>query len=176
MIGNKINKLSGKPKFLAIFVLVVVIGAVVLHRINENIHFSSLIPPEIETVGRDFVEQKFDLFDACGIAVWKLSPDTKKKIQNDKITFLNTARSAYKGSLFQEKEKIDYEHWVQTSSESAILSDGLPASFSCTTNKPQWDMNLLDSLKSGEAFYTRNGNLMLIAVPKMKIIVISFIE
>jgi hypothetical protein len=136
----------------------------------EQYHYVKAIPAELAANNSILIESSSGLLEGCGVAIYELSPKSRKDIeQGGGLTFLANARQ---GRGYPKDPFYSYAAWRETPVPSSWFESTELAGFACVQNRVLLYRTIADALTSHGSYFTTTPGGTLIVSPQRQIIIL----
>jgi hypothetical protein len=163
-----------QPPNKVVCCVTLVVIAYIAYRVWEQRWYLSLIPADIQTAGALHIGSRTGFIEGCGLAVFRLAPETQEAILREGVQFLEHARQA-RGHV---DAYHSYDAWNATPiagglterSEFAILMMGM----SCASLDESLIQQIEIAVNGLGSYYARKPEGGLLVAPKERLVVFAF--
>lgn len=138
-------------------------------KLFERAHFIDALPAAIEPAGVVLISGESGFREGCGVAVFRLSGDSRDALAANGLAALAGAQQArgYTDAYYS------YAAWQGTPVPEAYSSEGWPP-LSCAAASDELERRILLAMQRPGGFYTHKHEALLLVLPEEGLIVFGY--
>ncbi|WP_137974791.1 hypothetical protein [Pseudomonas sp. F(2018)] len=140
-----------------------------MFKLFERSHFIDALPAAIEPGGVVLISGESGFREGCGVAVFRLSGETRDALNNSGLAALGEARQArgYADDYYH------FEAWQSTPVLAGEISEGWPP-LACADADEDLERRILLAMQSPGSFHARKHEALLLVLPAEGLIVFGY--
>lgn len=168
---RRIMSASGRALLFSLQLLLGLLLCLYLaYKVFERQYAIDLLPAGIEPAGVLLLSAESGGREGCGAAVFRLSKQTRARVQQEGLAFLQMARQA-RG---YDEHYYSYGPWQATPVPDSYISEGGWLSLWCAEAGPSLARRIHAAMQRPGAFYSIKDEGMLLIIPEEGLIVFGY--